>query len=842
MSSKDPKRPYDVFISYSHSDAQWVQESLIPRLNKEGLAVCVDSETFDIGISALANMENAVAACRCTILVLTPAWVKSEWTRFESLLPQHEDPSGLRQKTLPVLLQACNVPKHIEILTRADLTGKADLEKEFSRLIDAIKGIRRIPDSSAAIESEDAPGSSVINRGPASSIQSIPRSPDVGFVRRKGRGGFYIVEKLKEELAPEKRQLVVLRGEGGVGKTTIAAEVARQMLSIFGKRIVWTSADGREDFNLSTLLDEIVTHLGETDLRKLAIDQKKESVRALLNSTEGPVLVVLDNFETVSEDEQKRCSEWIANAPCSALITTRLKVNVGRNIRVDVMDSDEAHEYLERLIEQAQNPRSFEGLDRDSIIQASDANPLVMKWVVAQIDLAQHPRDVLDELAHGEGDAAERVFDLSFNLPQLEDNGRATLLALSLFVPSATRSALADVAGFVDDLKRLNAAVKNMAALCLVETTDAGGRLIIEGLTREFAKARLSKDKRANEFRRRFVAYFLLYAKSHAKTTPEDFDALEAERDNVLTAMDVAFEMEDYGSVMQIRFALEEFLDLHGYWDEAIVRGEQAIEAARAAKDDWRVAMFAGNTATIHYRRGEYNEARSMCHQSLDAFTKLGSEVNIAAALHLLGVLAQDQGLLTEARQFYDESIEIAKKVSNQSLFAKTLHQLGLMAHDQGKLDEAKHLYNESLKIEKDLGDQNGIALSLHNLAVIAQDQGEVDEARSLYNESLEIKKRLGDQSGIAITLHELGRLALKQGELDEARRLFNDSLEIEKNLGDQHGIALSLLTLGLIAEGEGNLSRSAQLFREALSIFEKLGSPNADIARESLKRVEGKK
>ena len=159
----------------------------------------------------------------------------------------------------------------------------------------------------------------------------------------------------------------------------------------------------------------------------------------------------------------------IIHAPCPALITTRKRVDGVRNVSIDVMSEQEANEFLDRLIEQTQNAGAFERLDRDRVIKSADANPLVMQWIIAQIDLAQHQSDVLDDLAHGEGDAAERVFDRSFNLPQVGSDGRDTLLALSLFVPSASREALADVVGFGDDVRRVREAVKNLAALCLVQ-------------------------------------------------------------------------------------------------------------------------------------------------------------------------------------------------------------------------------------------------------------------------------------------------------------------------------------------------------------------------------------
>jgi tetratricopeptide (TPR) repeat protein len=667
----------------------------------------------------------------------------------------------------------------------------------------------------------------------------VPHPPIVGFVPRRDTEGHDILERLKKELAPEKRRLVALCGAGGLGKTTLAAEAVRALIDTFARRLAWVSADGRPEFNLSTLLDEISTQLSHTELRPLPIEQKEEQVRALVAAE--PTLVVLDNFETVTDAEQTRCADWLNRTPCSAVITSRNEVEQARPVNISAMSLPEARIFVERLIAQARRPAAFKGLEHDRIITAADRNPLVLQWIVRQIDRAKQPDVVLQELAQGEGDAAQRVFGRSFDL--LSEDSRASLLALSLFVPSASHAALAEVAGFGNDLKRLNEALAQSTELWLTGTTEGNKRLTIEGLTRELTKAELSKDARANEFRKRFVAYFLRYVEEHAKPTPEDFDALEADKDNVLGATDFAFEKQDWFSVMKIAGVLAKpvdgMLSVRGHWDEAIRLGEQAVMAAQSAKDEWAVAAFAGNAATMRMNRGEHSEARPTYQQALAAFRELGSEENVAISLHQLASLAKDQGEMGEAQRLYEESLEIKKKLGNQSGIANTLHQLAMLAQDQGEVEEAQRLYNQSLEIDKKLGNQSGIAISLHQLGRLAEIQGDIEEARRLYSESLEIARRLGDQRGIAITLHQLGRLAEIQGELEEARRLYDDSLEIKKRLGDQRGIASTLHQLGRLAEDDNDKVEAARLFREALSILERLKSPDAEIARQSLERVE---
>jgi tetratricopeptide (TPR) repeat protein len=646
-------------------------------------------------------------------------------------------------------------------------------------------------------------------------LAAVPSLRVVAFVARRDAEGNDILKCLREELQPGRRQLCVLWGAGGVGKTTLAAEAANALADSYDGRVVWSSPLGRADYTRATLLDDIAAQLGHAELRQLAPEPKAEAVRALL--AEAPALVVLDNFETVgaqgqaakaeqhAEAEQQACAAFLRAAPCAALVTTRQKVADAHNVKVDAMEIGEARAYLKLLIAETNEAETFAALDPDRIIETAARNPLVLQWVVAQIDGAQDPEEVFRDLAQGTGDAAERVFDRSFNLPQLGDDGRAALLALSLFTPDAARAAIAEVAGFAADTPRLNAALKHLADLWLVKTAHAGKRLALEALTRQLAKARLQRDPHAADFRQRYVAHFLRHAEAHDQPTPEAYDALEAELDNLLAAFDVAEGLRDWESVQRLAWALSisvtGVLSVRGYWDEAIRRGEQGARAAEAAGDEAAAVKLAGDAASVRLLRGEYEAARRAYERALAVLRRRGDERNVAVFLHQLGRVAQDRGEPAEARRLYEESLEINKKLGNQRGVASTVSQLGIVHYALGELAESKAKHEESLAIRRKLGDQQGIAIDLHQLAMLAQDRGELTEARRLYGESLEIEKRLGNQGGVAISLH----------------------------------------TLGLLAEEEGDKAEAARLLREALSIFERLKSPYAEVARRVLARVEGR-
>ncbi|MFL6332700.1 MAG: NB-ARC domain-containing protein [Pyrinomonadaceae bacterium] len=421
---------------------------------------------------------------------------------------------------------------------------------------------------------------------PPAASPEIPRHP-IDFVQRRDKENRDILNLLRDTLAPHDNRLVTLCGPGGVGKTRLAVEAARLLGETFAQHVIWASADGRPDFKLSTLLDSVALQLGRRDLLTLAPEAKDEQVRTLV--VESPTFVVLDNFETIAPDEQRLIVAWFARAQCSALFTSRDKVAGTIPVYVPTMKRDEAEEFLNKVVAQTQDPELFTPEVRERIYQIAEANPFVMQWVVGQIDLAQEPGAVLEELRHCEGDAAVRIFGRSFELPLLGEDGRDALLALSLFAPSATPEALAAVVGF-DDAGRVREAVGNLRRLWLVRGVDGNRRLAVEGLTRTLAAARLSKDPRADEFRRRFVAYFLRYTEEREEPTAENYDALEGEKDNLLGASEVAFASGDWVSVTRMAYALAVattgMLGVRGYWGEAVKLGEQALQAARSLQDE----------------------------------------------------------------------------------------------------------------------------------------------------------------------------------------------------------------------------------------------------------------
>ncbi len=114
---------------------------LLKTLEDAGLRVCIDFRDFVAGKPSITNMQDAAIGSRHTVLVLTPAWLKSEWALFETLIIRTKDPAGQQRRTIPLLVKPCEqdtIPEFIAVLEWIDFTRPSRLEIAWRRLLSAL--------------------------------------------------------------------------------------------------------------------------------------------------------------------------------------------------------------------------------------------------------------------------------------------------------------------------------------------------------------------------------------------------------------------------------------------------------------------------------------------------------------------------------------------------------------------------------------------------------------------------------------------------------------------------------------------------------------------------------
>lgn len=160
----DPALPYDVFLSYSHRDATWVRSVLLPKLEANGLRVCIDVRDFALGAPLITEIERAVSQSRKTLLVLTPDYLASEWAEFENILVATLDPAARARRLLPLLLKPADLPLRIRALNYLDFSQGAEEAFLWQRLV-------------AALRTDAAPATPVTTATPTATPANPPVNP-----------------------------------------------------------------------------------------------------------------------------------------------------------------------------------------------------------------------------------------------------------------------------------------------------------------------------------------------------------------------------------------------------------------------------------------------------------------------------------------------------------------------------------------------------------------------------------------------------------------------------------------------------------------------------------------
>jgi len=149
------KYDYDVFISYSSHDKNWVRHDLLRRIEQAGLRAFVDYRDFTRGAASIKECERGVVQCRKTLLVLTPDYLASEWCEIENIMVQTLSPANRDLRLIPLLKTPCEKPLRIGALTHIDFTEDADQELAWHQLFAALNLPQEAPEDAIPGEIKD---------------------------------------------------------------------------------------------------------------------------------------------------------------------------------------------------------------------------------------------------------------------------------------------------------------------------------------------------------------------------------------------------------------------------------------------------------------------------------------------------------------------------------------------------------------------------------------------------------------------------------------------------------------------------------------------------------------
>jgi tetratricopeptide (TPR) repeat protein len=275
----DPK--YDVFISYSSKDKEWVRGELLKRIEQAGLKAFMDFRDFTRGAWSINEMTRAVTICRKTLLILTVNYLDSEWCEHERLILQILSAANRDLRLLPLLKTECDLPLSVKGINHIDFTDGADLDLAWRQLLTALGAAPELPQP----KEPEHPDWYLAH--------PYPMPPNfTGRVSERGT----LTRWLNED---KDHPLLVLRALGGFGKSALTWHwLTHDVEAKKWPRVVWWSFyEG--DASFEHFVEETLVYLYSYEIKKRNLS-RRDALMSLQDALqESGTLLVFDGFERV---------------------------------------------------------------------------------------------------------------------------------------------------------------------------------------------------------------------------------------------------------------------------------------------------------------------------------------------------------------------------------------------------------------------------------------------------------------------------------------------------------------------------------------------------------------
>ncbi len=655
-------------------------------------------------------------------------------------------------------------------------------------------------------------------------------------------------------------RLITLLGPGGVGKSRICIQVAREMRNQFVDGVCFISLGTVKEPAL--VIPTIARELGIQESGKLPLG---ELVKRTLRDKQ--LLLLLDSFEQIMS-EASFVEELLACCPdLKVLVTSRAVLHLQAEYEFPV--SPLALPDLQQLpppdaliqlasialfVQRAQailpsfeaTPANIQSIAR--ICVRLDGLPLAIELAAARIKLFP-PSALLARLAQGlqllksdlltlpaRQQTLYNTIQWSYDL--LDTQEKQLFRQISIFRGGCTLEAIEAIFGSGQEqtlhIVNVVSSLLDKSLLQQTEQEDRQPRLAMLDTIREYGQDCLRESGETEECQRAHALYYLGVveeAGQHLKGIRqiEWLRRLESKQENLRAALQWFIEHKEAELALRFCESFGKFCGLQGYWSEEqrwlnmVLALSQPPLPQLAIRT--KVLRRAGHLA---YRLRDLEKAHALFEESMALSRALDDKQNLAGALNGLGWVCYRQKDIASASNLLTESVVVAYESRDSWAIANALESLGRWIHYQGRTDEAHGVLKESEAIARQLGDKECLARILTTLVSIELAQGHVQYAATLAQEALALAQALNTKPLIALVIDRLGDVALFQGEYERAAALFEERIELAQKLGDKSTIASRRLHLSALALERGDLAIALAFVQECLKFFREQGdNPN---------------
>jgi hypothetical protein len=351
MNDRQDHRRRDFFISYTQTDRAWA-EWIAWELEAAGYTTLLQAWDMPPGTAFIHEMDQAVQTTERTLVVLTPAYLKSEFGEAEWRPGFRKDPSGIKRQLIPIRIEQCQPEGLLGDRVWIDLVGIDEAEAR-ERLIEQIRAALRghgKPDQRPRFPPRQRTATAAAER------PRFPTAlPPVWNVPFRRNPAFTGRQEVLERLAGHREGGMgavaqAVHGGGGVGKSATTVEYAYRYRAAFDT-VWWVRAE-----EPTTLVGDYTELAAARGLPEAILADQQQAALAVRRWLDGNDrwLLVLDNAEgptaaTGLAAPLTRLVDLLPAEPRGQVLVTSRDATWRRDAAVtelDLFSQDEAVDFL----------------------------------------------------------------------------------------------------------------------------------------------------------------------------------------------------------------------------------------------------------------------------------------------------------------------------------------------------------------------------------------------------------------------------------------------------------------------------------------------------------------